>query len=187
MNLLLTLPHMNDYVEFHEINQDFQLQSEFPNLRNQSLQEAKVILDKWIIRNHEPGPADFVFVKIAKEVNEKNYYDSSNSKMIGFITVNESALSDFSRTGFKTLLNYGLMEKYRNKGIMTMALKMRIEAYIDLGYNILPAYIKGDNPASERVLRKCGFRRVNDDILGSTFVKRLDIDELTFDSAFIEV
>ncbi|KAA5538615.1 GNAT family N-acetyltransferase [Adhaeribacter rhizoryzae] len=187
MNLLLTLPHKNDYSEFFEMNKDPQFQKEFPNLRGQTIQDARNIMDSWIKKNQESGPSDFVFIKIAKQPSPIDYYDSSNSKMIGFITVGEAGLADYSNTGFKTLLNYGIIEKYRNKGLMTLALNMRLQAYLDLEYTILPAYIKGDNPASESVLKKCGFIRIDDNNFGSTYVKRLHIDAETFNDAFTEV
>jgi hypothetical protein len=70
---------------------------------------------------------------------------------------------------------------------MTIALNLRIQRYYERKFNIMPAFIRGDNPASESVLRKCGFIRVDKNILGSTFVRRICMNEQEFAYEFLEI
>jgi RimJ/RimL family protein N-acetyltransferase len=184
MVLLVTDPHENDYYEYVEMNQDLGLRKEFLNLREQNIQNAHQDFKNILELNRKPGSTDFAFIKIASAANADNYYDSSNSKIIGFIVVGPAGESDFRNSGFQTLLNYGMIEKYRNKGLMTHALNLRLSRYMELEFNIIPAYVKGNNPASEKILRKCGFIRVDENDFFSTYVKQLCVDDYTFKNAF---
>lgn len=190
MFLVVTHPYPHDYKEYFEMNQDSAFQREFANLKGQSLHDAKAFLENKIDQLKSLRPksiTDLAFIRIAKEQSENEFYDSSNSKLIGFISLDEASNGDFSNTGFKTLLNYGIIEKFRNKGLMSYALKMRLQKYLELEYSFIPAYIKGDNPASENVLKKCGFIRIIDDNFGSTFVKKLYMDDEEFNEEFVTV
>ena len=104
--------------------------------------------------------------------------------MIGFISLNEAGPSDALYSGFKVLLNFGIMQQFRGKGLMTMALKMRLQRLYELEYNIAAAFISGSNPESEKVLTKCGFDKIRDTDVGKSYVKRLYIDEQRYKTAF---
>lgn len=187
MHLVLTPPHQNDLVEFHKMNQDLMIQMEFSNLKNITLEGSKQLLEN-ILKSFEESPNyDFCFIKIAFSLNSQDYYDSSNSVLVGFISVSEGSLTEFKFSGFETLLTYGIIEKYRNIGLMTNALNFRIERFEELGFNIIPAYLKGKNPASEKVLRKCGFIKILENDFGCTYVKRITMSKAQFDTNFKEV
>jgi RimJ/RimL family protein N-acetyltransferase len=184
MFLILTDPKPHDYLEFFEMNKDPQFQKEFLNLKMQSKEEAKEVIQNLISRRQNEKIFDYAFIKIIKEESVIDHYDSSNSKMIGFITLGQAGETDYLRSGFKLLLNYGIMEKYSGKGLMTNALNTRFKKYIQSEISFIPAYIKGFNPSSERVLAKCGFIKIDDNNLGSTYVKRLCLDMPTFQANF---
>lgn len=187
MHLLLTNPNRNDLEEFHKMNQDPLLQREFHNLRSITLEKSEAMLLEYIRISESNSSENFCFIKVAPQVSPNDYYDITNSSIVGFISVNQSGDLDFQTSGFQILLNYAILEKYRNRGLMTQALNLRMKRFEELGFNILPAYIKGENGASEKVLRKCGFRRVVDHDLGSTFVKRITMDKARFEQGFPEV
>ncbi|MBC6365263.1 GNAT family N-acetyltransferase [Algoriphagus sp. AK58] len=187
MHLVLTPPHQNDLIEFHKMNQDLMIQREFSNLKNITLDGSKQLL-KNIIMNFEENPnSDFCFIKLAFNLNDQDYYDNSNSVLVGFISVNEGSFTEFNFSGFQTLLTYGIIERFRNKGLMTNALNFRIERFEELGFNIIPAYIKGNNPASEKVLIKCGFIKILENDFGCTYVKRITMPKVQFDINFKEI
>jgi RimJ/RimL family protein N-acetyltransferase len=169
------------------MNKDAGLQSEFLNLKGQTASESSAVLNSIINRGQKGNWSDFALIKLTKQASPIDRYDDSNSKTIGFITLADAGMSDFIRSGFKMLLNYGIIATHRGKGLMTHALNMRLEKYKELGINLVPAYIKGDNPASERVLQKCGFIRIVDDMFGSTYVKNLTVPQSVFNQNFQEV
>ena len=140
-----------------------------------------------IAKSQLPTPKDFCFIRIAFTQNEDEKYDHQNSEIIGFIDVDEQDDTMFSLSGFKVLISFAIKSKYQNMGIMTEALNMRIDRYNEYGFNILPAYVKGDNPASEKVLAKCGFIKIRDDIRGTTYVKRISMAQTQFENAFKKI
>ena len=61
--------------------------------------------------------------------------------------------------GHKAQLSYWLGEKYQGRGIMTEALKLVVElGFSYCGFLRIWGYISEHNPASEKVLRKAGFK-----------------------------
>lgn len=183
MFLVNVLPHKDDSDAFYKMNQDEGLKKEFLNLKhNYSKKESDDLLDSIIELNNENGFCDFCLIKIA--FSDSLHYDDSNSKTIGFISVNEASVTEHFKIGFKHLLNFGILTVYRNKGIMTSALEMRMEYFKDLEYNIMPAFVKGKNFASERVLQKCDFVKIRESIYGTTYVKRVSMGITDFNSNF---
>lgn len=170
MILLLTVPHLNDLNEFYHINQDKEFQKEFTHLKNLSLEDTKENLKDIIDKNKKGGIFDFAFIKIAKQANQDNYYDSTNSKMIGFITYDSTSLMDRMVSGARTMLRYGIIKEYRNRGLMKMALGLRLKKYEEWGYNLVFAVVSHTNTYSERVLNANGFSLVRDDIK-KTYIK----------------
>ena len=63
-------------------------------------------------------------------------------------------------------------------------MEMTMERLYQLEFNIVSAYVKPNNVGSERVLEKCGFDLVRDDIFGKTYVKALKIDLHDYRDAF---
>lgn len=187
MILVVTDPQPYDYDAYLEMNKDSGLQNEFGNLKGQTASGAKKALEAIMTPEKGGNWSDFAFIKLTKQASPIDRYDSSNSKTIGFISLAEAGVSDFGMTGFKMLLNYGIVEAYRGKGLMTHALNMRLNKHEEVGINIVPAYISGDNIASERVLQKCGFMRISNNKLGSTYVKNICVDKAVFDENFQEV
>jgi RimJ/RimL family protein N-acetyltransferase len=166
------------------MNQDLMFQKEFHSIRNMTLDESKKLLTTIISDNKQNSKTDFCFVKITHTLNEKNYYDSINSVMVGFISVNEATMEEFKYSGFQTLLNFGIIEQFRNIGLMTNALNFRVERFEELGYNIIPAFIKGANPISEKVLKKCGFLKILENNMGSIYVRRITLSKKQFNLDF---
>jgi [ribosomal protein S5]-alanine N-acetyltransferase len=81
----------------------------------------------------------------------------SNGRLIGgigFSIKNHPALKH------KAELGYWLGEPYRNKGIITNAVKQVCEyAFKELEISRITAYVFAENPASEKVLLKAGFQQ----------------------------
>ena len=98
----------------------------------------------------------------AKNLNRTHYYFAIQSQrcceflgMIGFACVEEVSINN--STGWVAEFEYYLLERYRNKGYMTEALKSLIEFAFE-SKNILKVFAqchKG-NTKSENVMIKCG-------------------------------
>ncbi len=181
MFLVLTDPKPYDLEAFYEMNQDKNFQKEFLNLRGQTIMDAERLLDRIINRKKElQSLTDYAFVKLATSASPNDKYDKTNSIMIGFISIDPAGDSDQMLSGFTTLLNFGMVIKYCGKGLMTAALNTRFQKYYDAEITFLAALVMGDNPASERVLEKCGFEVIRELPMGTTFAKRISMSESDF-------
>lgn len=70
-------------------------------------------------------------------------------------------------------IGYALSYNYWNKGIMTEAAKAIISDLFEKGYSKVEACHNVDNPASDKVMEKCGMTYTHDD----EGIKKFDSDE----------
>ena len=185
MVLILTAPNNGDYHSFCELIKDKEIFKRFELFQNKPLDWCEKYINNWIQINKQGESLRWMkLIKIAESKNADEYYTDKNSTLIGFILHNDAGALEVGISGFKMLLNYGIIQKYRGKGIMTMALKLRLQRLYELKYNIISAYIEADNLESRKVLLKCGFNKVSDNDLGESYVKRIYMDESTFRKEF---
>ena len=184
VNLILTNPQLHDIQSFHSLISEPKIQKEFISFRGASIDGVKNFLELWINKRKELFPSTLRLIKLTK-VEEGEFYDDTNSRLIGFITINEAnILGDRLFSGQKYLMNFAISEHYENHGFMTLALKMFSERLYENGYNLVSAFVKHNNPASVRILVKCGFYKVREVSEGSTYVKPLKIDLKAFKEGF---
>jgi RimJ/RimL family protein N-acetyltransferase len=185
--LVVTNPKAHDLQEFYEMTKDSTFQKQFFNLKEMTLYDAKNMLE-FIVRNESGnGYMDYAFIKLAWSASETDNYDNTNSKLIGFISLNQANQHDFLITGFKNLFSFGIIEEYRGKGIMIRALNMRIKAYIQNKMNFIAAFVKPNNIVSDKILLKCGFIKIEQSSHGQLYTRRLDMDESEYNKDFISI
>jgi len=181
---LVTTPiQIEDAKSIIEFGKDREIHEEFLNFRFGNLKEAEKYVENMIVYNENSGKCFFQMTKIA--FKEAPLYNDTNSTSIGFVTLYDTNISDrlFSG-GFNQNLGFAIKSQYRNKGLTTIALNQVMDRLLDLEYTIIPAFVKLNNVASERVLQKCGFNKVLETPMGNTFVKRLYMAEIEFYSHF---
>jgi RimJ/RimL family protein N-acetyltransferase len=184
VNLILTNPQLHDIQSFHSLISEPKIQKEFISFRGTSIENVKNSLEFWINKKKELFPCTLRLIKLTK-VEEGEFYDDTNSRLIGFVLINEAnILGDRLFSGQKYLMNFAISEHYENNGFMTMALNMFSERLYENGYNVVSAFVKNNNPASVRILEKCGFYKVREVIEGSTYAKPLKIDLKAFKAGF---
>lgn len=183
MNIILTDPILDDFKDYHDLISEGDWQKQFLNFRFQTIEQTKEEIRYWVENRKSSFPSFLRMIKLTPFENI-DIYDNTNSTLIGFISNMPAGMTDYSRSGFKMLINFGIGKKYEGKGIMTMAMKMTLERLYQLEYNIVSAYVKPNNIGSENVLEKCGFDLVRDDIFGKTYVKALKIDMEDYRDAF---
>ena len=154
MNLLVTDPILEDYVELHKLISEPKFQKEFINYRDQPIERTKKEIVFWVENGQKVYPSFFRVIKLTKHDNLPSY-TRENSSLIGFISNVPAAPDDQIASGFQMLLNFGIAEKFEGKGIMTMALEMTLEKLYERKLNIVSAFVKQNNIASEKVLAKC--------------------------------
>ncbi|HRN40810.1 MAG TPA: GNAT family protein [Vicingus sp.] len=183
MNIYLTYPVIEDLTNYHNLISEPNFQSEFIHYRNRSLNDTREELESWIEMGNSCLPSFFRFIKLSHCEDDK-ILNNSNSKLIGFFANTPSGTLEGSLSGFEMLLNFGISQKYENKGIMTMAVELLCD-YLknEIGFTIITTHVKMNNIASQKVLNKCGFDLVRDQV-GKTYVKALNIDEEIYKKAF---
>jgi RimJ/RimL family protein N-acetyltransferase len=183
MKLVLDPPTIEDAEQFFEMNQDDAFQKMFRNLKNQTYEHAYEFLERICTKK---GWVDYVFIKITDDFTT-NPYTMFNSRIIGFISINRSGNEDFNNSGgFAVLLNFGIISKFHNKGLMTQALKLRLNHYESSSMNYLAASVKDNNLASKSVLLKCGFKLYHESPLSNyyTYIKNISMSENEFITQF---
>jgi RimJ/RimL family protein N-acetyltransferase len=170
MFLVLTNPHSGDYSEFFELTQDERIQSEFKNFQNFDANDVIEHINQWIEINNSESLNWLKLIKIGFE--DAEIYDSTNSKLIGFMSISDAGIVDQAITGCNNLFNFGIMEEFRNQGLMTNAVRMRLQRLKEMNYNLLYALVKSDNHASERVLEKAGFQILDEVATGKLYMIR---------------
>ncbi len=183
MNLILTEPILDDYKSYHELISEPDLQKQFVNYQGQTIEKTKKEIEFWVYNKKEAFPSFLRMIKLAPSSGIK-LWNNCNSKLIGFISNIPASPSDHIHSGFKMLMNYGISKKFEGKGIMTIAMEMTLAKLYDLEYNIVSAYVKPGNTGSQRVLEKCYFDLIRDDIYGKTYVRALKIDIEEYKKAF---
>jgi RimJ/RimL family protein N-acetyltransferase len=170
---------VSDAPAFFQLIQDKDIRREFTNLKNiNTIEEAKTFLKERI--NNMSSKSFFKAIKIGFNENVDSWTED-NSILIGFIALHDAGAMDVILTGgFHQNLAFAILTQYRNKGFMTVSLSMLLEAMIADEYNVVPALVKPGNVASEKVLIKCGFDKVQESPMGTLFVRRLSMDEFEY-------
>lgn len=116
------------------------------------------------------------------EYEKMDYYHwvivcKSNMQAIGYIYLN--SINNSARTA---AVHYLVSRAYWNQGLMSEACKRVIEfAFHDIGFRKIHSYHHRDNPASGRVMQKCGM----------TFIKaeyrRMECEQLSGEYHYYEV
>jgi RimJ/RimL family protein N-acetyltransferase len=175
--LVITAPEKSEYSEYYTITQDKGISDEFTIFRNFTLEDCKNHIEWWVDETRNKATPNLLFfIRITYESAE--IYNENNSRLIGFICISTASPGDFAYTGYFNLLNFGIISEFKNRGLMTTAMKMSIERFKELGYNLLPAFVKHDNLARMRVLEKCGFNYLNEpgsllSLIGKLYIFRL--------------
>lgn len=176
--------HINDAEQFFELSNDTDIRTEFVNMRFNNVDEARGYLQYQINVTENSEKNFFKATRIIFDGNAK-VYTEANSLFIGFISLHDTGLMDSMLTGgFQQNLSYAIKSSFRGKGLMTIALNMTLEAMREDGYNFVPALVKTNNIASEKVLRKCSFDKVRETSVGSTYVRRLTMNEYEYKKIF---
>ena len=111
---------------------------------HKSIEETKAILKIWLERYNDPSYYHWVIV--AKE----------NMQAVGYIY-----LDDINDTNKSASVHYLMSRNYWNRGWMTEACHRVIQfAFDDIGMHLIHSWHHSGNPASGRVLQKCGMRFV---------------------------
>jgi RimJ/RimL family protein N-acetyltransferase len=187
MILLLTEPKLYDTYQFYyNILNDYAIVNEFVNYRGFTLDRAKAHISEYIKLNAENSVNWLTFIKLTDKVSPNDIYDETNSQLIGFINSSKSRGYEKDVTGINDLLNFGIIENYRKRGLMTIALKMKLERLYELGFNFVAAFVKGNNFGSEKVLEKCGFDKIQDSPFHSLYTKRIKMDEERYKESIIK-
>ncbi|MFN3405452.1 MAG: GNAT family N-acetyltransferase [Cytophagaceae bacterium] len=63
-----------------------------------------------------------------------------------------------SEEGTNTEVSYFISSRFQNQGIVSLALKQSITLISEKNLNSITANISRDNPASIRIIEKCGFK-----------------------------
>jgi RimJ/RimL family protein N-acetyltransferase len=175
--------HISDVNSFYKLCNDAEIRKEFINMRLNSVDEAKHHLQNLIEISNNSSPSFFKAIRIIFDENAGQYTDS-NSRLIGFVSLHDAGMMDSLLTGgFQQNLSFGIESPFRGKGLMTIALQMTLDAMYQDGYNLVPAFVKPNNPASERVLEKCNFTKVQSTPMGSLFIRRICMPENQFKQA----
>lgn len=182
MHIILNDPIPDDYKAFHELISEPDVQKEFSNYQGQTIEETKQEINYWVNNKKEAFPSFLRMIKITYSENAEHW--ERNNKLIGFISIMPAGAIDFSRSGFKMLMNFAISKEFEGKGIMTAAMKMTLDRLYELQYNIVSALVKPGNYGSQKVLEKCGFDLIRDYPIGKTYVKALKIDMDDYRSAF---
>lgn len=175
--IVITAPEISEYKEFFLITQDKEIREEFSFFKSFDLEDCKNHVEWWVNENRNKSSPNLIFfIRTTSEVAK--IYDSQNSKLIGFVCLSKTGTGDFAVTGYHDLLNFGILKEHRNYGLMTIALKMTIVRFRELGYNLLPAFVKHNNLPSMKVLEKCGFTCIEEsgtllDLTGKLYIYRL--------------
>jgi len=130
-----TLNDINDVYVKWSSSQD----SDFWQKPHKSIEETEQEINEYIIN-----------------YSKKNWYMwaiNFEDELIGLVCGNE--LNDeFSRI----CIGYCLTKSHWNKGIATEASKALIELFFDIGFNRVYSYHNPLNPASGKVMEKCGMK-----------------------------
>jgi len=111
---------------------------------HKNIEETKSLLAGWIEEDKKIDTYHWIIVL------------KSISQAIGYIYLNEINVNDDSLA-----VHYALSRKYWNKGIMSEACKRVLEfAFFELNAKKVHTRHHIDNPASGRVMQKCGMRYV---------------------------
>jgi RimJ/RimL family protein N-acetyltransferase len=173
---------ISDSASFFQLIQDKDIRQEFINLRSiNSVEEAQTFLKHQV----ENTSTKRFFKAIRIGFNEDaDSWTSDNSILIGFISLHDAGLMDsFLTGGFHQNLSFAIETQYGNRGIMTTSLNMLLQAMIADEYNVVPALVKPNNAASEKVLIKCGFDKVRESPMGTLYVRRLTMNEFEYKKA----
>lgn len=170
--LLVTAPDVSHAGSLYELFQDEEIQREFPQFRPASVNDAKAFLAQQT--DLIGGKITFFrLIKIGYSTNPA-FHGDDYTDLIGFVTVCETGTGDFFFSkGLNHLLSFAVAKKYRNMGVMTTALKMTVDAMTQYEFNFIGAIVKNGNDASERVLTKCGFDKVQSTPNNTIFTRRL--------------
>ena len=145
VTLVLTDPKPHDIHEFFEANQDSGFKKHLFNRIGLTIEEAQKSLTYVINRKNISGFLDYVFIKISWNVGTDDLFNSSNSNLIGFISLNNATEEEFRITGFRTLLSFGIKKNYENQNLMVKALNMKIRRYTQQGVNFVASFVNSEN------------------------------------------
>lgn len=133
---------------------------------HEDIEETKVLLLKWIEEYKDPETYHWAIVL------------KSVSQAIGYIYLN-----GFDDDNNNCEVHFALSRKYWNQGIMTQAYKAVMTfAFTVLGVENIHTRHHIDNPASGRVMRKCGMR-----YLKTEYKKVADCEQISGDYCFYEI
>ena len=142
-HLILRRFEKSDTVEFFEgILQDRELQKNYMIPYKDTLEEAEEFLEN-IIKNY----TDKGFYCWAIEEKESH-------RLAGMINV-----PDKNELFYSCEVGYCIIQKFRQKGIATNALKMVIEAMSSFGFHRITAGYFSKNEISGKVMRNVGMKR----------------------------
>uniref|UniRef100_UPI004056EB02 GNAT family N-acetyltransferase n=1 Tax=Acetatifactor sp. TaxID=1872090 RepID=UPI004056EB02 len=144
------------------------LETERLILRRYRMQDADDMFANWVTDSEvarfwdwethkEIGTTQALLKQWINEYEKFDYYHwiivcKSNMQAIGYIYLN--AIDD---SNCSAEVHYLLSRAYWNQGIMSEACKRVIEfAFHDVGFRKIHSYHHCDNPASGRVMQKCG-------------------------------
>lgn len=182
--LLITAPDVSHAHSLYELFRDIEIQGEFPQLRPDSVNDAKAFLEK----QTDLIGGQITFFRLIKigYSPDPAFHGADYTDLIGFVTVHETGMGDFvMSSGLNHLLSFAIAQKYRNHGIMTAALKMTIQAMKQYEFNFIASIVKSGNVASERLLIKCGFDKVRTTPINSVFTKRLSMSADNYHRYFL--
>ena len=176
--------YLSDSSQFFELSKDIDIRSEFPNMRFQNVEDANQYIEHQKQIQETSRTAFFKAIRIIFG-EDTGVYTETNSILIGFISLHSSgAFESMLAGGIKETLSYAIKSNFRKKGLMTTALNMTLEAMTEDRYNIVASIVKPHNKASIRVLEKCGFDLISQNVITSFYVKRITMNEFEYKQIF---
>lgn len=176
--------HLSDATQFFELSKDLDIRKEFPNMRFESIDDAKQYIEHQLQIRETSQTAFFKAIRIIFG-EDTGIYTDKNSILIGFISLHKSgSFETMLAGGFKETLSYAIKSNFRKKGLMTLALNMTLGAMREDGYNVVAAIVKPNNDSSIRVLEKCGFDLITDNVINLFYVNRITMNEIEYKQIF---
>ena len=176
--------YLSDASQFFELSKDTDIRNEYPNMRFDNELDARIYIEHQFKIQETSRTSFFKAIRIIFGNDTGNYTDK-NSILIGFISLHTTNDFEISLAGgFKETLSYGIKSNYRNKGLMSIALKMTLDAMNEDGYNVVAAIVKNGNTPSSRVLEKSGFDLISENAISSFYVKRITMNEDEYNQVF---
>ncbi len=175
--LAINFPKVSDAHTFSDFFIDIDIRKAlFPHLNYLNYTEYSLAFIKnWISINEQKGLPFLRVIRIVDDIIPEESWNETNSQLVGFL-VYASAKDSLHNSGFEYGLSFAVKSNFRNKGIATQAVKMTEEWMNNEGYDYVICWVKPSKLASHKVLKKLNFDIATDNLFGTAYTKRLNMN-----------